>query len=263
MFRIDDDTLEVTLLRGQSFLVKAGCVSVMSGHLNILAKVNEDDVSMNEVILPIDAEVESAKFTIGSPSPGTIVEIRLDEVKSWIVRDGSFLAATVGVRIEERYNLKDDEDESFVDQVVAFTKVSGQGSVFVGAFGKAHRHDIDAGDSLLVNGGLFIAAPESMRYSPKPAGSLFTSIAGVSWVLLNIEGPTTVFTQSYNLESFAAAIEGAQQDGGGSDSDSGSSSSGSSSSSYETDDDEEEEEEDEETESEEEEETDSGESESY
>ena len=229
-FRIENDTLTVTLFRGQTMLVKSGCISVMSGSLAVNSKVHEeckhveedDDAEplyISEVSLPASASKGTAHFTVGAPIPGTVVQIPLSRGDRWIIRDTSFLAATPNLKIEHRFNLSEEVADEVDDEVVPLTRVSvregASGSLFVHAFGKAHRHDVQDGDSILVNGGLFLAAPEQAhnKYKVQPAGSLFTSTAGVSWVLLKFFGPMAVFTQSHNIESFAAEVEYAQGNG--------------------------------------------------
>ncbi|PNH02917.1 hypothetical protein TSOC_011072 [Tetrabaena socialis] len=197
-FSIQEDLLTLALGHGSSVVVKSGCISTMSAHLNVRPIVHdsdEDDVYMHLT------EVQNL-----------VVHLPISGGQTWIFRDTAFLAATANVRIEYRHNvLHDRSDRLFDDEVTPLTRASlasgDTGSVFVFALGKSHRHDIDAGDSLLVNGGLFLAAPADSHMQPTPTTNLYAGAEGVSWVLMKFNGPAHVITQSQNVESFAAEID--------------------------------------------------------
>jgi uncharacterized protein (AIM24 family) len=203
--------MEVVIEPQTTLIVKAGCISVMSGRLSIapLEGLGEGN-DLNQVVN--NNEVGSS-LTLGSAAPGTIYKISIKDGHPWVIRESSFVACSSMVKMDFKFNLM--EEEKFDDQVVPLTRLDGSGDAYIYAFGKCHTHKIQEGDSLLVNGGLFLGALESdMHYSIKPAGSLFTSIAGISWVLMHFKGQSTILTQSNNLECFAGAVEKAQAGGG-------------------------------------------------
>lgn len=221
------DSVDVALKRGEALVVRAGCVSVMSGSLRIRGAGDACDfgedaadeagaLTLTEVYLPEASAAQRGTLTLGAPTLGSMASLELGRGDVWVIRDSAFVAATPGVRIEHRFNVVGDERDSiFRDQVVPLTRISlrksqARGVVYLGAFGTVKEHRVEAGDSLCVNGGLFLAARgKEMRYSVQPAGSLFASVAaaGGSWVLMRFQGPCAILTQSHGVEAFSAAID--------------------------------------------------------
>ena len=214
----------VVLRRNESLILRAGCIAVMSGHLRVKDKVYEpianETLFLNHVYLPSNAPVSMAHVVLSSPAPGTIIRINLREGISWVFREDALIAATGGVKIEHRYNLTgpDREDMIFKDQIVPLTRVSISSSshnlmntecVYIYSFGKYRRHVLDnEKDTLVVNGGLFLACPEKhMTCSVEPAGgSIFTAIAGVLPLHMRFKGPSVILTQTHNFEAFASRL---------------------------------------------------------
>lgn len=206
------------------FALTEGHAILCGGEDMIYTKGNigKSEVQLQGIIKSVarffsNEEVFLEKYTgpgivaVGSSIPGDIIMITLQPGESFILSRSSFLACTANVEVSAGFRLRGvigvGQEEGFVLPTVTCPENSEQpGFVWVAAYGTFKKHVIKAGDSILVNNGMFLACNEKIKYELETAGrsiigSLVSGGLGMKFV-----GPCEIYTQSKNLNILADTI---------------------------------------------------------
>lgn len=81
-------------------------------------------------------------------------------------------------------------------------KVSGEGQLFVNAFGAIDHHSLKKGESLIVDNFHLVAFDDTCEYNVKKFGGLKSTILGGEGLVTEIKGPGEVYIQTKNLREF-------------------------------------------------------------
>jgi uncharacterized protein (TIGR00266 family) len=148
------------------------------------------------------------RVSLGIPLPGDITCIPLEADRSWKVSQGCFVAGTSNVIVSGRLNLKGiisiGQQEGAVLQTV---KAEGSpGSVWLASYGHIERHDLKAGQSLLVDNEHFLACPKEVDYTITKVGNVKSLLFGGEGFAMKFTGPCTLYTQSKGVIALANSI---------------------------------------------------------
>jgi uncharacterized protein (AIM24 family) len=87
-------------------------------------------------------------------------------------------------------------------------RASGDGLVFLSAFGALFPQELAAGETFNVDTGHLVAWDSSMRYEiRKAATTAWKSLASGEGLIAQFTGPGTLLLQSRNLEALADALK--------------------------------------------------------
>ena len=81
-------------------------------------------------------------------------------------------------------------------------KVSGEGQLYVNAFGAMDHHSLKSGESLIVDNYHLVAFDDTCKYDVKKFGGLKSTILGGEGLVTEIYGPGEVYIQTKNLREF-------------------------------------------------------------
>lgn len=137
------------------------------------------------------------RLTLSPGTCGDVIKYSLNGNTLFFQR-GSFLACTSGVKLGVSWA----GIRSFLAREGLFRlKVSGQGDVFLSAFGAIEPRQING--QLLVDTGHLVAYPPEIKLKLKMAGGLLSSVAGGEGLVAVMEGQGTIFIQTRTLHGFA------------------------------------------------------------
>ena len=158
-----------------------------------------------------------AKVAFASPTPGTILPIKLDSVGGTLIcQKDSFLAAARGVEIgiafQKRMMTGMFGGEGFIMQ-----KLSGDGWVFVQMGGTLVERELAAGEELHVDTGCVAAYTADVDMDVTRVGGVKTMlVAGEGVFFARLRGPGKVWIQSLPFSRLAGRMLAAAGPRGGS-----------------------------------------------
>ena len=183
----------------------------MSFFASIGRALSNESLFLTEYNVPEDATTHGT-IAFASSWPGDAFCIELKPGETWKLSRGAFLASSPNITVSGKLNWRGifevGQDEGFIlPKVTCDPKSTTNGFVFVAGYGGVEKHEIDGGDTLMINNGLFMAAPEDIDYKIEKLGkSYVSSLFGGEGLGMAFTGPCTVYTQSRNLNDLVAEI---------------------------------------------------------
>ncbi|ODT87732.1 TIGR00266 family protein [Phenylobacterium sp. SCN 70-31] len=157
-----------------------------------------------------------ARVAFGSPTPGSILPIKLDQVGgSLICQKDSFLAAakgvSIGIHFQRRIMTGLFGGEGFIMQ-----KLEGDGWVFVQMGGALVERELKAGESLHIDTGCVAAFTAGVDFDLVKAGGVKSMLFGGEGLFFaRLTGPGTVWIQSLPFSRLAGRMLAAAGSYGG------------------------------------------------
>ena len=148
-----------------------------------------------------------ARVAFASPTPGTILPIKLDEVGGTLIcQKDSFLAAakglSVGIAFQRKVMTGLFGGEGFIMQ-----KLEGDGWVFVQMGGTLVERELAAGEELHVDTGCVAAFTSGVDMDVQSVGSVKSMLfAGEGVFFARLRGPGKVWIQSLPFSRLAARM---------------------------------------------------------
>lgn len=153
---------------------------------------------------------QARRLTLASALPGDVLPIDMRPGTTYKLSRGAFLAASTCVALSGRLNWRGalvvgQEEGAFLP--LATCRGPGPGTLFVAGYGAHVKHELAAGETLVVDNGLFLACPGEVTYEVVRLGrSLASAVLGGEGLGMRFKGPCTVYTQSRNLNDLAAQL---------------------------------------------------------
>lgn len=151
------------------------------------------------------AEEDNQKIGFSACSPGKILPIRLNGSSTIIGQKNAFLAAedSVNVDIHFRANLGTGifGGEGFILQ-----KFSGEGMVFLEVDGESIVHELQPGETLLLDPGHIAAMDESVQYDIQRVKGAKNILFGEGLFFARVTGPGRVWIQTMPISKLAQAL---------------------------------------------------------
>ena len=164
--------LKVTALGGQSFFVNEftahddGCTLGLTG--NMLGDIE---------VIPIDSE--------------------------FIVQSGTFVCSTGGLTLDTQWQ---GFTKGMFGSNMFMLKTVGSGNLFVNAWGGIVKKELGSGEKMIVDNYQLVALSTTASYRVTKHGSFKTTLFGGEALVVEIEGPGTVYLQTKNIMEFARAL---------------------------------------------------------
>ena len=209
-YRPSYSLLDVRLEPGESIAAEAGAMVYMSPQIRVTTRKREkgslwrslrgallggESFFVNEYI------AEGAPGKVGFvPAPvGDIQELQVEEGGGLVLQKDAFVASTLDVHIDTEWQ---GFKRGLFGQSLFMLKVYGHGTIFVNSFGAIDEHQLEAGQSLVVDNFHLVAFNDSCRYEVKKFGGLKSTILGGEGLVTEVFGPGTVYIQTKNVREF-------------------------------------------------------------
>lgn len=151
------------------------------------------------------AENGTQQIGFSTRSPGKIIHFKLDGTNTIIGQKNAFLAAEDSVEIEIYFKNKLGTGifggEGFILQ-----KFSGEGLVFLEIDGEVIEHDLQEGETLLLDPGHLAAMEETVGYEIERVKGAKNILFGEGLFFAKIQGPGKVWIQTMPISKLAEAI---------------------------------------------------------
>ena len=144
------------------------------------------------------------RLILAPPAPGDLVAAALNG-DSYDIAGHAYLAASEEVVVDTQWG---GAKAFFASDNALVVRASGNGVVFLGAFGALLPQQLAAGETLVVDTGHLVAWDSSLHYKiRKAAKSAWTSMTSGEGLVAEFTGPGNLLLQSRNLEALADALK--------------------------------------------------------
>ena len=131
---------------------------------------------------------------------GDIQKLEVQPNRGFVVQRSAYIASTPGVELDIQWQ---GFTKGIFGQGLFMIRVTGQGDLFINTFGAIDQHNLQAGETLVVDNFHLVAFQDSCQYSVKRIGGLKETILSGEGLVVEIAGPGEVYIQTKNLREFA------------------------------------------------------------
>jgi uncharacterized protein (TIGR00266 family) len=177
--------VETRTRKKESGLFAAIRVSVLGG----------ETLFINEYI----SDNKPGKAGFVSAPLGDITHLEVTPNKGYIIQSSGYIASTEGVKLDTQW-------QGFVKgifgQNLFMIKTKGEGDVFINTFGAIDKHELAAGESLIVDNYHLAALSDTCDYQVRKFGGLKSTILSGEGLVTEVSGPGEVYVQTKNVREF-------------------------------------------------------------
>ncbi len=198
--------LEVTLKKDEIITAEAGSLVFMKGDIEIDTKMRSGILKTVKVSLlgnesffvnKYTAKEEGCVLGLTGPPVGDIIEISINDNAGFIVQSGAYIASTVGVEIDTKWQ---GFTKGIFGSELFMLKATGEGKVFCNAYGGIIEKQILSGEKFILDNYHLVALSIDADYKVTKFGGLKSTILGGEGLVTEISGPATVYFQTKNLK---------------------------------------------------------------
>ncbi len=203
--------LKVFLEPGESVTAEAGAMMLMKGDVEVKthtgggfvrallrAVAATESFFVNTYIARSSAEIW---FAPGVPGDIAAIELKGDE---WVVQDTSYLAHSGDIELSVAWR---GFKGLFAEGELVWLKLRGRGVAWVNSYGAIEKVELGPGERIVVDNFHFVAMPANTSYRVRKFGGLKSFLFGGEGIVIEIEGPTTLYLQTRILPPFAYTIK--------------------------------------------------------
>ena len=202
--------LEVNLDPNEVIVAEAGAMVYMTPQINVKTRKREEKSlwkSIKTTLLGAEsffvneyiAEKGSGKVGFVPAPVGDIRPFEVKAGKGIILQKSAYVASTKDVHLDTEWQ---GFKKGLFGQSLFMLKISGEGQMFVNAFGAMDHHSLKAGESLVVDNYHLVAFDDTCIYDVKKFGGLKSTILGGEGLVTEVYGPGEVWIQTKNLREF-------------------------------------------------------------
>lgn len=202
--------LEVSLEPNEIVVAEAGAMIYMTPQIVVRTRKRESEslwrsiktaVLGGETFFVNEYIAERGSGKVGfAPAPvGDIQPLKVEAGRGLILQKSAYLASTEGVQLDTEWQ---GFKRGLFGQSLFMLKVSGEGLLFVNAFGAMDRHTLKSGESLIVDNYHLVAFDDACRYDVRKFGGLKSTILGGEGLVTEVYGPGEVYIQTKNVREF-------------------------------------------------------------
>ncbi len=129
----------------------------------------------------------------------------MQDGQGWLLSKGSFLGAATTVQIETQFQGM----KSFAGGEGAFLMTAaGHGTLVVSAYGAIDRFHLEAGQTVVIDSGHFVAAHQSVQFTTRKAssGGFVQSMKSGEGLVMEFQGPGEILMQSRNPQGLISYL---------------------------------------------------------
>jgi uncharacterized protein (TIGR00266 family) len=199
--------LVVTLQQGEAVLATSGTMVSMSPTVEMdtaaqggLLQGLKRSVLGGEsfFINTFTATGGQGEVTLAPVLPGDMMHVPMTGGAMY-VQSGSYIAGTAGVGVDTSWA---GARGFFSGEGLFLLKCSGQGDLFVSAYGAIHEVDLQAGQEYVVDTGHVVAFEETMTWSVKTVGGLKSTLFSGEGLVCDFVGPGRLYLQTRSIDAF-------------------------------------------------------------
>ena len=200
--------LDVHLGAGEKITAESGAMVYIIGDVEIKTRTREGGLLKKLKVTALGGEsffvndyIAHGDASIGLTGPplGDIIRIEIKPGSGFIVQSGSYVASTSGVLLDTQWQ---GFSKGLFGSEFFMLKATGQGELFLNAYGGIIEKQIEQGEKLLLDNYHLVALSESAGYKVIKVGGMKTTILGGEGLATEVAGPATVYFQTKNIREF-------------------------------------------------------------
>jgi uncharacterized protein (TIGR00266 family) len=199
--------LDVQMSSGEKITAESGAMVYYKGDIEIKTRTRDGGLLKKLKVTALGGEsffvndyIARGNCSIGLSGPplGDIVHLDVGQ-SGYIVQSGSYIASTQGVIIDTQWQ---GFTKGLFGSEFFMLKVTGQGDLFLNAYGGIIRKDLAAGEKMTVDNYHLVALSDQPTYRVIKVGGMKTTILGGEGLATEIVGPGSLYFQTKNIREF-------------------------------------------------------------
>ena len=203
--------LEVQLPANGSIIAEAGALTYMSSNIEVETRTRMKETGIwgtikvsllggeTLFITEYSARGGPGKAGFVSAPVGDITHLEVSPTKGYIIQSSAYIASTVGVKLDTEWQ---GFTKGLFGQNLFMLKTLGEGDIFINTFGAIDKHELGAGESLIVDNYHLAALSDTCSYKVRMFGGLKSTILGGEGFVTDVTGPGEVYVQTKNVKEF-------------------------------------------------------------
>ena len=200
--------LEISMNKGEILRGDGGAFVFKKGDIDIKTQMREGffkniKVSLlgGESFFVNDFVAKEDNCTLGMSGPpiGDIFQIPITGDEGYIIQSGTYIASTSKVELDTQWQ---GFTKGLFGSELFMLKATGDGLVFVNAYGSIIKKTLEAGESMTLDNYHLVALSLNCDYKVTKFGGIKSTILGGEGLVTEIKGPGTVYFQTKNLKEF-------------------------------------------------------------
>lgn len=202
--------LAVTLSPGESIAAESGSMTYMQPTLGVrtqkreksllgslgLAVIGGQSFFVNEFF----ATTEAGEAGFSAAPLGDIETLDVGPGKGFVIQKSAYIASQATVDLDVKW---EGFTKGLFGQGLFMIRATGEGTVFINAFGAIDRHALREGESLVVDNFHLVAFNDTCTYRVRKFGGLKETLLGGEGLVTEIHGPGEVYIQTKNIGELA------------------------------------------------------------
>ena len=212
--------IEVDMNKGENITANAGAMVYMSGNMDVDTKIRDGGFfaklkvstlgGQSLFVNEFTSNSDGGKLGLTGQPLGDIIKISISQEQNFIVQSGSYIASTDGVVLDTQWQ---GFKKGLFGSELFMLKLSGQGDIFLNAFGGIIRREILIGEKFILNNFHLVALNLDADYKLTKFGSLKSTLLGGEGFVMEINGPAVVYFQTKNKPQLVEFLGLNQKDG--------------------------------------------------
>jgi uncharacterized protein (TIGR00266 family) len=201
--------LEVILEKDEQITGESGALTYMSPNIDIRTRTRERSIlgTLKTSILGGQSLFVTDFASVGGPGKvalvaapiGDIMRLEVSPEKGYIIQKSAYLASTHNIDLDVRW---EGFTRGLFGQGLFMIRTTGMGELFINCFGAIDKHELAAGEQLVVDNFHLVAFSDTCEYEVRKFGSWKDTLFSGEGFVTYIEGPGEVYIQTKNLREF-------------------------------------------------------------
>ena len=210
-YRPSYELLEAQLPANGHIVAEAGALTYMSSNIEVETRTRMRETGIwgaikvsllgGETLFITDYRAKGGpgKAAFVSAPLGDITHLEVTPSKGYIIQSSAYIASTAGVKLDTEWQ---GFTKGLFGQNLFMLKTLGEGDIFVNTFGAIDKHELGAGERLIVDNYHLAALSDTCRYEVRMFGGLKSTILGGEGLVTEVTGPGEVYVQTKNVKEF-------------------------------------------------------------
>jgi len=203
--------LEVQLPEDGHIIAEAGALTYMSSNIEVETRTRMKETGIwgaikvsllgGETLFITDYRAKGGPGKAGfvSAPVGDIVNLEVTPNKGYIIQSSAYIASTSAIKLDTQWQ---GFTKGLFGQNLFMLKTLGEGDIFINTFGAIDKHELGAGETLVVDNYHLAALSDTCKYDVHMFGGLKSTILGGEGFVTEVTGPGEVYVQTKNVKEF-------------------------------------------------------------
>ena len=193
--------LTVNLRSGETIKAEAGAMAYMDGDVQMKTQASGGFFSGLKRMFTGESFFQNVftgpgKVTFSTQLPGDIVDFDVQVGEGWVTQADAYMASDESLEVSSKWG---GFKAIFGGEGAFLTHVSAKtdnGKLFLAGYGFIKKHDLQPGQELVVDTGIFFATQDTTNFKTSKVGGMKSFFFGGEGLVMRFTGPGIVYTQS-------------------------------------------------------------------